>query len=99
MNRSKIFLGASATLLAVAGVAATRAAKFGTITACYYTQVNALNPAKIIVGNQPCTVTTNPLFPRCIYYTTGPDHTGTSFPLYTGIGPNKCTNPVKYGAF
>jgi len=97
MNRSKIFLGATATLLAVAGVAATKAAKFGNLTVCYYTQVNALNPAKIIVGNQPCTVSIVPSAPRCLYYT-GTLHTVTSFPLYTGVGPNKCTNPIKYFA-
>jgi len=95
MNRSKIFLGATASLLAVAGVAATKAAKFGNFTVCYFTQVNVLNPAKIIVPHQPCTITALP-GARCFYYTTGPLHTLTGFPLYTAVGTAPCVNPIKY---
>ena len=97
MQRSKIFLGATATLLAVAAVAATKAAKFGSSTVCYFTQVNAFSPAKIIVPHQPCTITALP-GARCFYYTTGPLHTLTGFPLYTGVSTNPCVNPVKYFA-
>jgi len=96
MNRSKIFLGATATLLAVAGVAATKAAKFGHLTICYFTQVQATGNVKIILTNQPCKISVDPLAPRCFYYTVGPLHTVTSFPLYTGVGPAPCTFPIKY---
>ena len=47
MNHSKIFLGATSCLLAIAGVAATKAAKFGSTTATYFTQV-------AVIGQHAC---------------------------------------------
>ena len=97
MNRSKIFLGATTCLLAVAGVAATKVAKFGVTVATYYTQVQ-------ITGNvcvtspitQPCrflAVVTD----QCFYYTAGPLHKLTTFPLFTAINPGtKCTHVLSY---
>lgn len=40
MKRSKLFLGATACLLAIAGVAASAAHRFTPRTVCYYSQVS-----------------------------------------------------------
>ena len=94
MKRSRIFLGATTCLLAVAGVAATKAAKFGSTKATYFTQ-KAIGGqhACILVTNQPCALVPNGI--QCKYYTVG--HHVTSFPLYTGISTtNGCTNQIQY---
>ena len=98
MNRSKIFLGATTCLLAVAGVAATKAAKFKITTVTYYTQVQALHNVCVPATQQPCTITPTAAV-RCFYYTAGPVHTLTNFPLYTGVNSSTpCINPIKYFA-
>jgi len=99
MNRSKIFLGATTCLLAIAGVAATKVAKFKIATVTYFTQVVPIGPrACVSATQQPCTAGPSGTV-RCYYYTTGPFHTVTSFPLYTGVNASTpCVNPIKYNA-
>jgi len=97
MNKPKIFVGATACLLAIAGVAATKAAKFGLTKVSYFTQVNVPGLQTCVCPTclMPCTITTLPA-PRCFYYTCGPNHTIASFPLYTAVIGWPCRNPVKY---
>jgi len=97
MKHSKIFLGATTCLLAVAGVAATKAAKFGHTFSTYYTQVSVIGARCVVaMSNQPCTITPAAL-PRCFYYTVGPLHKVTTFPLYTGVNSSTpCINALKY---
>ena len=95
MKRSKIFLGTTTCLLAIIGVAATKAAKFGNTSVSYFTQVRpASQPhACVTVSAQPCTVivTGN----QCRYYTSG--GTVTTFPLYTGVNTDAlCTVKTQY---
>ena len=98
MRRSKIFLSVTTCLLAIAGVAATKAAKFGSTTVTYFTQIRPLGGphscVKII--QQPCAYI--PMGDRCYGYTLG--GTLTTFPLYTGINNNvPCSQPIQYYAF
>ena len=83
MKRSKLFLGVTTCLLAVAGVAATKVARFNTVTAGYIPAAGGC--VKVLA--QPCTIGDAGLG-DCLYVTTN----GNAIPLYTAIGASpKCS--------
>jgi len=98
MKHSKLFLGATTCLLVIAGIAATKTAKFGATTVTYFTQVSILSNSCVTAHVlQPCAAFNCWNGNRCFYYTTGPDKTVTSFPLYTGVNAAaRCIHPLCY---
>ena len=82
MKHSRFFLGISTALLAIAGVAATKAHRSPKVTVWYYTKINP-NPMF-----QTCTrfaltrCTKNGTGAQCFFRTEG----GTQFPYYTKGG-------------
>jgi len=79
MKRSRIFLGATTALLAIAGIAAAKAHRIDPKTNWYYT--------KIVGGNAICTkqlltsCVNQPQGVSCLYITLGTNH--ASFGVYT----------------
>ena len=93
MRRSKIFLGATATILAIAGVFATKRYTGGRI-AYYITQAGQVCALQIAV---PCTRLGTFI---CKYETLGPGFNNilvfTGGPGLAPFSPNVCQNKVFY---
>ena len=92
MKRSKIFLGATTALLAIAGIAAAKKYSNGTLTAFYVTHDNAYC---LSVAGIPATKTGSTLYP--LYTTAG----GAQIQLFTKgpVGAKSgtvCTVQLRY---
>ncbi|MHA4811790.1 hypothetical protein ACX0G9_27080 [Flavitalea flava] len=90
MKRSRIILGVTTAILAIAGVAASNANRIPKLSVFTYTKISAGAPLCTIVLNTSCTL--NGTQGACVY------RKGTlQFPVYTHItAANRCVNIAKY---
>jgi hypothetical protein len=95
MKRSKIFLGVTTCLLAIAGVAATKAHYQGTITKAYYVTSNNLTHCYQLTGIYPCPQAGT----GCVTALANPGGTKTDYQLYLSkVSITGCKTKLQFGS-